>query len=324
MKPILKWMPLMLCSSVALSGCGLFQSGYYYDRNDEYRNAEMSEPLQLPDSQNAIRYQDSMPVPQADSDFMASEADPDAPRPAPLAASGSSDQPFAEMRKAGSESWLLVSAAPASVWPRLQGFVADHGVETTAIDPASGRIDTPQGSLSVRQGLRGGTSEVRCDVGASAQCLSAVKAYLEAGGDTDTGVSLAAQPLDQSERIKLQNRGDSWQLALALDGERAWSEILYQLQNAFDADRLTLVDQNRSAGQFYVDYRDRDASAGSWGGWANPVNWFGEDAAPATRYRLQLQSQADSTTVGVEDPDGGQVPASASRDLLDAIAATLR
>ena len=37
MKPVLKWMPLVLCSSLVLSGCGLFQDGYYYDRNDEYQ-----------------------------------------------------------------------------------------------------------------------------------------------------------------------------------------------------------------------------------------------------------------------------------------------
>ncbi|WP_110649832.1 outer membrane protein assembly factor BamC [Salinicola peritrichatus] len=317
MKPILKWMLLMLCSSLALAGCGLFQDGNYYDRNDEYRNAKMSEPLQLPDSRNPIRYQDSMPVPQADSDFMASEADGDAPRPQPLAASQGDDQPYVELREAGSERWLLINAAPASVWPRLQGFAVDHGVNTTAIDAANGRIQTAQGALSLRQGLRSGTSEVRCDIGGSAQCLSAVKAYLEANGGADSGVSLAAQPLDQNERVKLLNRQGHWQLDLALDAERAWSELLYQLQN-FDAERLKLVDQNRSAGQFYVDYRPLDADSGGW------FDWFGDDNDGFQHYRLQLDSDAATTTLTVSDPDGGEVPGAAARELLDAIAATLR
>ena len=85
MKPVLKWMPLVLCSSLVLSGCGLFQDGYYYDRNDEYQNAKMTQPLDLPASRNQVRYQDSMPVPQADSDFASTEAMDDAPRPQPAA-----------------------------------------------------------------------------------------------------------------------------------------------------------------------------------------------------------------------------------------------
>lgn len=316
MKPILKWMPLMLCSSLALSGCGLFQDGYYYDRNDEYQNAEMTQPLELPASRNQVRYQDSMPVPQADSDFSTSDVVDDAPRPQPLASGQSDEQAYVEMREAGSERWLLVDAAPASVWPRLQGFAVDHGVNPTAINAASGRIDTAQGSLSLRQGLRSGTSEVRCDIGTSAQCLSSVKAYLEAN-NTDSGVSLAAQPLDQSERVKLRNRSDGWELDLALDRERAWSELYYQLQNGFDADRLTVTDQNRSAGQFFIDYLPLDAEGGGW------FSWFESDPQP-NHYRLQLDSTAGNTVVTVADPEGQPIDSAAARELLDAIASTLR
>lgn len=317
MKPILKWMPLMLCSSLVLSGCGLFQDGYYYDRDAEYRDAKMAEPLQLPDSGNALRYQDSMPVPQADSDFIASQADDDAPRPQPLASGQGDDQPYVESRQAGSERWLLVNAAPASVWPRLQGFATDHGINATSANAASGRIDTAQGSLSLRQGLRNGTSEVRCDIGGSSQCLSSVKAYLEANGGGDTGVSLAAQPLDQNERVKLRNRDGGWELDLALDGERAWTELLYQLQNGFDDGRLELTDQNRSTNRFYVDYRPLDADDGGW------FNWFGDDDN-YQHYRLQLSASGASTVVSATDPDGKAVPAAAARELLDAIASTLR
>ncbi|MGM8932895.1 outer membrane protein assembly factor BamC [Salinicola halophyticus] len=317
MKPILKWMPLMLCSSLALSGCGLFQDGYYYDRNDEYQNAKMAKPLDLPDSRNRVLYQDSMPVPQADSDFSAADAVDDAPRPQPLASGQGDEQAYVEMREAGSERWLLVDAAPASVWPRLQGFAVDHGVQPTAINAGSGRIETAQGSLSLRQGLRSGTSEVRCDIGSSAQCLSSVQAYLENNHTADSGVSLAAQPLDQSERVKLRNRDGGWELDLALDSERAWSELYYQLQNGFDDDRLTLTDQNRSAGQFFVDYLPLNAEGGGW------FDWFGSDPKPE-HYRLQLDSTAGNSVVTVADAEGQPVASAAARELLDAIASTLR
>ncbi|MBZ5876879.1 outer membrane protein assembly factor BamC [Chromohalobacter israelensis] len=316
MNPVLKWMPLIIGATLVVSGCS--RSGYYYDRNDEYINAEMVEPLTLPDSRNAAKYQNAMPVPDASSDFVAADGDFEAPRPRPLASSRDGETSFVESREAGQERWLVVNASPGGVWPLLQGFASAQGLQVESADVGRGRLETDQGTLSVRQGLRAGASEVRCEGSANeVQCLDALQRYLSANAGSQAGVSLAAQPLASDERVRLSNHDGEWQLDLSLNLERAWSELRYQLENDFETERGTLIDQNRSAGQFVVEYASRDDD----GGW---FDWFGGDDA-AKRYRLDVSAAAENTTqVRVSGENGGDVPSSEARELLDAVAATLR
>lgn len=315
MNPVLKWMPLIIGATLVVSGCS--RSGYYYDRNEEYIKAEMVEPLVLPDSRDAAKYQNAMPVPDASSDFVAWDDEFEAPRPRPLASGLGGEGPFVESREAGQERWLVVNASPGGVWPLLQGFVAAQGLQVESADVGRGRLVTDQGTLVVRQGLRVGDSEVRCEQSASeARCLAALKRYLAANAGNQTGVSLAAQPLANDQRVRLWNQDGEWRLELALNRDRAWSELRYQLENNFEAERGTLVDQNRSAGQFVVEYVPRDDD----GGW---FDWFGDDTPQ--RYRLDVSAVAENTTqVRVSGVNGGDVPSSEARELLDAVAATLR
>lgn len=316
MNPALKLLPLTVAIALLASGCG--RDGYYYDRNEEYRSAEMTEPLRLPETRQANRYQDAMPVPRANSDYLA-EGEFEAPRPQPLRAGQQGEQPFVEAREAGGDRWLLVNAAPASVWPRLQGFVQQQGLEVTALDASRGRIATDQGAYSVRQGLRGSTSEVRCEgaSGSATQCLSALGDYLSATGEQAGSVSLAAQGLSRDERVRLENQAGEWQLLLALGFDRAWSELFYQLENEFAGEGRELLDQNRSSGEFLIAYTPRNAESGGFFG------WFG-DPEPR-RYRLQLDPPSPGTTrVRVATADDRPLGSGEARELLDTLAATLR
>lgn len=324
MNPASKLIPLTVVVALLASGCA--RDGYYYDRNEEYRNARMTEPLNLPESRQPGRYQDAMPVPRANSDFLASSEEFDAPRPQPLAASRQGEEAFVEMREAGADRWLLVNAAPASVWPRLQGFVEQRGLEVTTLDPANGRIETDQAVLRVRQGLRGNTSEVRCEnLAASAgaasaydQCLAALNGYLTSMGAQDQSVSLAAQTLSRNDRVRLENQAGEWYLLLSLGFDRAWSELHYQLENSFDSETRQLVDQNRSTGELLVDYAPRNADRGGFLG-------FFEGDAPVRRYRLQVESAGpESTRVNVAPADGEPLSNGEARELLDALATALR
>jgi len=316
MRPVFKWMPLAIGAALIISGCG--RDGYYYNRNEEYRSARMTEPLQLPETIDPRRYQNAMPVPDANSDFMAS-GEFEVPRPEPLAVSGQGDGRFVELREAGNDRWLLVSAAPASVWPLMQGFVEAHGLQVTALDAASGRIETPQAVLRVRQGLRGNTSEVRCEgpAAANGQCLRAVQGYLSAVGEEERSVSLAAQNLSRVDRVRLENQQGEWQLWLALDFARAWSELRYQLENNFGDEGRQLLDQNRSAGEFLVEYAPGDDGDGFFG-------LFDDDAEPQ-RYRLLVtDAGANATRVSVVSADDSPLAHGEARELLDSLAATLR
>lgn len=315
MNPVLKWMPLIIGATLIVSGCS--RSGFYYDRNAEYADAEMVEPVSLPDSRDSSRYQNAMPVPDAESDFVATDEDFDVPRPRPLASSQEAEAAFVESREAGAERWLVVNAAPGGVWPMLQGFASTQGANVENADVDAGRLETGLGTLSVRQGLRDGSSEVRCEGSNEVRCLDALQRYLNANVGDQEGVSLAAQPLASNERVHLSNHDGEWQLELALNLERAWPELRYQLENNFEDQRGALVDQNRSAGQFVIDYTARDDDSG-W------FDWFGGDDA-VQRYRLDVSANAgDTTQVRVSDEDGGPVDSGDAREVLDAVAATLR
>lgn len=309
-----KWFLLAVSIALVTSGCG--RSGYYYDRNDEYQQAEMSEPLRLPETRELIRYQDAMPVPQASNDFMADE-DFEAPRPQPLTNGAQGERPFVELREAGNERWLLVDSAPASVWPRLQAFVQQQGLDVRGLDANSGRIETRQGEITVRQGLRTNTSEVRCQ-STGGQCLTALSRYLEASGEQQQSVSLAAQNLSRDDRVRLENNQGEWQLLLAIGFDRAWSELHYQLENSFDRQGRKLVDRNRSAGEFLVDYTPQGSDDGGFFG-------LFSDEAEARRYRLDVDGVTqDTTRVRVATTDDAPLTAGEARELLDTLAATLR
>ncbi|WP_048307656.1 outer membrane protein assembly factor BamC [Halomonas sp. PR-M31] len=317
MNPVFKWTPLILVTALVVSGCG--RSGYYYDRNDEYRDAYLTKPLTLPDNRQRNRYQDAMPVPPANSDFLA-QGEFSAPRPQPLTGGDQGEQKFVEQREAGADRWLLVNAAPAAIWPRLQGFVAQRGLEARALNASQGRIETDQATLSVRQGLRGNTSEVRCETAPgtdASQCLSALSSHLSSYAQEQQSVSLAAQNLSRDDRVRLENAGGAWQLLMALGFDRAWSELFYQLENNFAKKGNKLLDQNRSAGEFLVEYTPKDDGGSFFG-------LFGDDAEPR-QYRLLVDEPTQGKTrVRVAATNDNSLSGSDARELLDELAATLR
>ncbi|RKR06660.1 outer membrane protein assembly factor BamC [Kushneria sinocarnis] len=294
-----------------LAGCG---GGYYYDRNAEYKDAEMAAPLELPAQRNQRAYQNAMPVPDASNDFMPSD-DFEAPRPQSM--SSQQSRQFVEDRQSQGQHWLVVNAAPGSIWPRLQSFVTQRGYQVTSVDGNAGRIVTDAGTLSVRQGLRNNSSEVYCQQqdAPNERCLTALARFLDQKAP-EGGVSMVAQNLSRNDRVRLENSGGRWQLAVALDFPRAWSEFSYQLNNNFANDDRRLVDEDRSQRVFMVRYRRAD-EGGSW----IPFMGGKPDLRP---YRLAVEPEGDSVRMRVTDPQGETVDPKIARSLLDAVASTLR
>ena len=149
----------------------------------------------------------------------------------------------------------------------------------------------------------------------SGSCLNALRGYL-AASPADSGVSLAAQSLSRDDRVRLEGRDGTWQIDLALDTERSWAELLYQLQKNFNTDYQKLVDQNRSRGEFMVNYIPREDRDGGWLG-------IGGDGEPLPMV-LTLRGEQDHTLVTAKRADGEETTPALARELLDAVASTLR
>ncbi|MFC0267760.1 outer membrane protein assembly factor BamC [Kushneria aurantia] len=306
-----RWMaiaPLL----IAVSGCG---SGYYYDRNSEYAEAQMSEPLTLPPTRDRMRSRNAMPVPDTRNDFIAERGGFEPPRPQSLSTSDSR-RSFVENRRADGSRWLVVGAAPGNIWPRLQQFVQQSGYNVQSIDGDRGRIVTDRGVISLRQGIRGNTTDVYCQQGSASVdgCLDAISAYLSASAP-DSGVSLVAQNLSRNDRVQLESRDDRWQLALALDFPRAWAEMAWQLENNYETGGRRLIDQNRSERVFTIDYTVE--GEGSW------VPFMGE-ADRTGEYRLHVEPSSGGVLVTVTDSSDQPVDPRVAREILDSVASTLR
>lgn len=300
--------PLLL----AISGCG---GGYYYDRNSEYADAQMTEPLTLPAQRDQSRYGNAMPVPEAHNDFLRDPNGFEPPRPQTLSTAGER-RSFVENRRADGSRWLVVSAAPGAVWPGLQQFVQTNGYQIERLDNQRGQIVTDRGVLSVRQGIRNNTTDVYCQQGSESVegCLDELAQYFSSRAP-EGGVSLVAQNLSRNDRVRLESRDDNWRLALALDFPRAWAELAWQLENSYETDRRWLIDQDRSEGVFLVAYTVD--GEGSW------VPFMGSDDQ-VREYRLHVEPVQSGVVLTVTDTEGRPVDQHIARDLLDGVASTLR
>ncbi|AMC99722.1 lipoprotein, NlpB [Halomonas chromatireducens] len=251
----LKWMPLVAVLALATAGCA--RDGFYDDRNIDYVEAQRSAPLVLPEGRNIERYRDAMPVPEATGTLRSSERF-SAPSPERLVAGRATERDYVERREIGSDRWLVVGADPGMVWPQLQDFARARGLQVQASDDTRGVLETDQGRLSVRQGLREGDSEVRCDQTGRpvAACLDALEQHFSARSATASAASLAGQQIAAEDRLRLEQRGDGeWVVRIPLDIDRVWAELSHQLEADFTVeDRRELVEQNPQSHDFLINY----------------------------------------------------------------------
>ncbi|WP_240454108.1 lipoprotein, NlpB [Halomonas sp. NO4] len=256
MNSALKWMPLVAVAALATAGCA--REGFYDDRNLDYVEAQRSAPLVLPESRNPQRYQDAMPVPRAAGSRPNRGEPAETPMPSRLAAGRAVERDFVERREIADDRWLVVGADPGMVWPQLQDFVNSRGLAVQRMDNERGEIVTAQGRLSVRQGLRAGDSEVRCEQGGRpvANCLDALEQHFSARSATASAASLSGQRLASEDRLRFTQRDSGeWVVEIPLEVDRVWAELSHQLEADFTVEgRRQLLEQNPASHDFLIEY----------------------------------------------------------------------
>ncbi len=321
MNSALKWLPL--AAAVVLAGCAR-PDGYYHDRNVDYAEASTAPALTLPETRDPQRYRDAMPVPQAAGEFRPPDGRFSAPSPQALGAGRAVERDFVERRAIGSDAWLVVGADPGTVWPQLEDFARTRGLGIQASDSTRGVIETSQARLSVRQGLRAGDSEVRCDQGGAPveACLDGLEAFFGAQSATASASSLAAQRLAGEAQLSLEQRGDEWVVEIPLETERTWAELDHQLSQDFTVEeRRELLESDPGGREFLISYmtvteRNR-----------NPLQIvFSPDVRQMhQQIRLVLESEGPQQTVlravNASDRD---FSADDQRELLERVAGLLR
>ncbi|MCE8020327.1 lipoprotein, NlpB [Halomonas sp. MCCC 1A11036] len=316
-------MPLVALAALATAGCA--REGFYDDRNIDYVKAQRSAPLVLPEGRNEQRYRDVMPVPEAQGSLRTGDGRFRAPTPERLPAGREVERDFVERREVGSDHWLVVGADPGMVWPQLQDFARARGLQVQASDDVRGMLETAQGRLSVRQGLRAGDSEVRCDQNGRpvSACLDALEQHFSARTATASAASLAGQQIAREDRLRLEQLDSGeWVVRIPLDIDRVWAELSHQLEADFSVeDRRELLEQNPQQHDFLVNYMTLSEQG------RNPLQIvFSPDVRRMPQeIRLVLESNGpERTTLRAVNESERRFSEEDTRELLDRVSGLLR
>jgi len=323
-KRALKWIPLALATTLVVSGCA--RDGFYHDRNLDYADIELGEPLMLPDTRDPRRYGDALPIPRAD--MLGSVEQVADIRPPQAMRVGRSMQPeFVERREVGDEAWLVINAAPADVWPQLEDFIRSRGLNVTAVDANRGRVDTDQGQFLLQRALRAGSSEVRCEQGgrSSSDCLDALQSYFEgrsaSASNSTSAASWQAQRMNESDALAFRQQGERWEVVIPQPVERVWAEIKHFIEQDFTVEgERNLLEANVNDYSFLVNYMTLSERN------RNPLQIvFSADVRQMSQdIRLELNGNGDETVLRAINASERDFTADDQRELLERIAGYLR
>lgn len=317
-----------------LTGCGLI-----HDRSEEYRKAPTGEQVKVPDWQDSSRIQPTYSVPEAKAGDAVATGDFEIPRP-PDMTSEILDQNYVIEELSG-QAWLLVNEVPGRVWPVVSSYLTDRGLGVARDNPQIGLMQSEIADYSQRArtlldltiedptvgktivqarvspGVRRKTTEIQFRlrkiesepdamlqwpsqtsvIDREKALLGDLAEYLKERENTKS-YSRAALSIPSAPKVKLiSGQSDEPHIEMDLSFDRSWSEVNRALK---DAD-VPVVDIDRSAGQFYVDFRTEEELEPGW------FSWFSDPPKPEYTYLVTIRQQDNKvwlTTQTSPDYDG--------------------
>ncbi|MGM0449946.1 MAG: outer membrane protein assembly factor BamC [Pseudomonadota bacterium] len=330
-------------------GCGLFP-----DRSLDYREAQLGEPLEIPEglSDKSLDSEYVIPVVRGDTS-VEQDGDFEIPRPPDL--TGQIMENNYQVSRSGDLSWLIVNDVPGRVWPAISEFLGDRGAEVVHADPRAGVQQTAVLNRSGRtrdwvdvDGMdeeRPLVLQVRVAHGVQSRSTE-VQARLVEVEDTPEERLDWQESVDYPEREQqlLQDLADYLQanaetktysrVALDLpreervtrqrsDGETqaltlslAFNRSWAEVDQALGSMDLTVEDRDRSKGTWYLDLRTEEQRSRGW--------WFWQyQAESELNAELRLQESADGYELTLE-PREELEQTDRVQDVLNSLYETLR
>ena len=125
---------LLLLSILVLNACGMIQ-----DRSSEYTRAAVEKPITIPEALSDNKIQAQYPIPEI-SNKRPLAAEYELPKP-PNATAVLDDAPYLVEQLDG-QVWLRIFSSPGKVWPLLDAFWREFGIETAEENIARGFVVT--------------------------------------------------------------------------------------------------------------------------------------------------------------------------------------
>jgi outer membrane protein assembly factor BamC len=333
---------LLVLALLAGSGCTWLtgEKGYFRDRSDDYKKAQVEPPLKVPGGLDADALQEIYVIPPITEDMLVT-GEFDAPRPAPLVA-GSIDE-LVRIQKLGGEEWMLVSISPGQLWPQVRGYLDASSMQVARVDARAGLIETgwlpgADGGMAERyrfrieQGVQRNTAElhilqmyqagdinswppVSANLENEHDVLRQVAQHIANNVETATVSMMAQQALSASGKISMQEDSDGKpMIRLELPYNRAWASMERALGDA----NFEILDKDRSSGSYIVHYV---RPAGEEAGW---LDWLFDSSEkdPVAElsdhdYRVEITEQnATLVNITIRRDDGQALSLSHQQSIL--------
>ena len=309
---------LFVIGLTLISGCSV---QLIEDRSDHYMHAESGSELVVPDWYSDRRLKDRYPIPQADKSFVKTE---EFQVPAPPEPDIAILQQQFVIKSSQQDTWLLASEPPGKMWPALKAYWEFFGASVDELNTSTGIMGvtfranslkarqflesnnlTHYGNdlnleMLVEQGLKRRSSEIRVNAISGRaveqtlekQLLSNISRFMTDRADTFESYSLAAQNIGNQQKLTLVNEPDNLYIKVALNFERAWHAV----GEALARSDITIVDWNRSAGRYFVNYQTEEKEEG----WLPGLLSFGkEEKLPDSfNFKIELSDKEDGIHIG--------------------------
>ena len=136
-----------LAALTALTACSTNLGTLLPDRRPDYRKSTLSQPLEIPPDLTASTIDDTLVVPELNpagsAKLSAYSSERGGPQPqAKKAEAVLPPQPGITLEQTGNQRWLVVSAPPDQVWPKVREFWTSNGFALKRDDPTIGIMET--------------------------------------------------------------------------------------------------------------------------------------------------------------------------------------
>ncbi|OUS11239.1 hypothetical protein A9Q89_09320 [Gammaproteobacteria bacterium 53_120_T64] len=284
-----RWTALVRPLSVALcatllSACQMLDDdGVFRDRHDDYQLASELPVITVPEGADNQALGALYVIAAIPDTSLLLEPTDGAPRPQPLRGNLLDEE--VKVQSLGGKRWVLTNRAPSEVWPRIRSILNRNSLPTGYADAASGVLETVWLELQgddvykhrfqfriepgvqvdstevaivhsrVVKGMASGIWPLQSDDDVREKAMANMLASELAGDESSGTVSLLAQSIGGEAKVEIVTPPEASPfLLLKLDYDRSWASVGY----ATGRDGFLLVDQDRSAGVFYVHYGEPD------------------------------------------------------------------
>lgn len=303
-----------------MTGCGWLtgEDGLIRDSREDYRQAQIAEPLDLPAEMDTDAIRELYYIPGAGQTLVFQGNEFKVPRPDMQAVSGPKEL---KAYKSGNEHWIVLDGTPEEAWGRVRSFWEVNGIALEQEVPFRGLMETVwlkrnnEGYITrdkfrvvVEHGLQKGLSEIhikhlgydyesaeipsqeldwnnaKADDALTLAMTQELSSFLVETENRAAPASLLAQKFVGTPKSSFkENAQGEWVIDMDLTYGRAWNAV----GKAIDAAGFQLDDRNRDTGLYHLLVTTGEKEKDS-GGFFSFLSFGGDDEDVVT-HQLTIQ-----------------------------------